>query len=142
MAIPPTSHAPHSLSVPLQSFACWVYRATPAVQGAAAATLTAAVAGVAYTSEASCDTMATSLETIKSDLEKIKAALGISEFEMAAVLEKIKAVKISNPSNIAMAKFDFGYYGSLDLPGKKALLKIVNSGVENADSGMGCYAMK
>ena len=116
-------------------------RTAPAVQGVAAAAVTAAVAGAMYSTQASCDSMATSLETIKADLEKIKSALGISEFEMSAVLDKIKAIKISNPTNIAMAKFDFGYYNSLDLAGKKALLKIVNSGVENPDSGMGCYAM-
>ena len=111
------------------------------MHGAAVAALSAAVAGAAYTSQESCDTMATSLEKIKEDLEKIKSALGISEFAMAATLEKIKAVKISNPDNIAVAEFDFGYYNSLDLAGKKALLEIVNSGVENPDSGMGCYAM-
>jgi hypothetical protein len=33
------------------------------------------------------------------------------------------------------------YFNSLSKKGKKALMEIVNSGVENPDSGMGCYAM-
>lgn len=40
-----------------------------------------------------------------------------------------------------MKDFDFAYFKSLSAKDKKALLAIVNSGVENADSGMGCYAM-
>ena len=58
------------------------------------------------------------------------------------VLAKIRAIKESHPDNIAMACFDEEYYNSLDAEGKKGLLMCVNSGVENADSGMGCYAMQ
>jgi hypothetical protein len=56
-------------------------------------------------------------------------------------LDKIKAIKKSNPENLAVKHFDEKYYNTLSTAGKKALLQIVNSGVENADSGMGCYAM-
>lgn len=56
-------------------------------------------------------------------------------------LDKINAIKTSHPGNLAVKHFDAAYFKSLSPAGKKALLKIVNSGVENADSGMGCYAM-
>ena len=60
----------------------------------------------------------------------------------AAALDKIRAIKESNPDNIAVACFDEEYYNSLDANGKKGLLMCVNSGVENPDSNMGCYAMQ
>ena len=59
----------------------------------------------------------------------------------ATQLDKIKAIKVSNPTNLTAKHFDFAYFNSLNAAGKKALLKICNSGIENADSGMGCYAM-
>eukprot|EP01083_Nonionella_stella_P135014 410707_1 len=85
--------------------------------------------------------MAASLDSIKADLEQIKGALGISEFEVQAQLDQIKAIKKSHPNNLAIKHFDFDYFKTLNPAQKKALLKIVNSGIQNADSGMGCYAM-
>ena len=57
-------------------------------------------------------------------------------------LEKIAAIKESHPGNRAVKHFDKAYYETLDEAGKKGLLQCVNSGIENADSGMGCYAMQ
>lgn len=105
----------------------------------AAALLGAALAATAATYKASsCDG---ALESIKADLELIKAAVGVDSFQAQAKLEKINEIKKSHPNNLAIKHFDIAYYNSLSSSGKKALLKIINSGVENADSGMGCYAM-
>merc|ERR1719262_941988 len=41
-----------------------------------------------------------------------------------------------------MKHFDFDYYNSLSDEEKPGFLQCVNSGIENADSGMGCYAMQ
>ena len=38
--------------------------------------------------------------------------------------------------------FNFAYFATLDDEGKKALLACCRSGIENPDSGMGCYAMQ
>jgi creatine kinase len=58
-------------------------------------------------------------------------------------LKKIKAIKKSHPDNLAIKHFDLDYYNSLETEEEKAgLLQCVNSGLENADSGMGCYAMQ
>jgi len=59
---------------------------------------------------------------------------------MAEQLKKIAEIKVSHPDNIAIACFDEDYYNSLDEGLKARLLKCMNSGIENADSGMGCYA--
>lgn len=60
---------------------------------------------------------------------------------MDDLVAKIKAIKISNPGNIAMACFDEDHFNGLSEDKKKQLLAIVNSGIENPDSEMGCYAM-
>ena len=57
------------------------------------------------------------------------------------LLSKIEAVKISNPTNLAVKHFDRAYYDSLSPELKKRLLMVVKSGAENPDSGMGAYAM-
>jgi len=60
----------------------------------------------------------------------------------AEKLAKIAANKVSNPDNLACKNFDVEYYNGLSDEEKPAFLMCVNSGVENADSGMGCYAMQ
>ena len=57
-----------------------------------------------------------------------------------ADLATLAALKTSHPNNIAAKVFDRKYYDSLDAEGKAALLKCLQSGIQNADSGMGCYA--
>ena len=46
----------------------------------------------------------------------------------------------ANPDNICLNTFDAEYYESLSDDDKAAFLKCLNSGIENVDSGMGCYA--
>lgn len=55
-------------------------------------------------------------------------------------LEKIAANVMSNPENLACKNFDIEYYESLDEASKAGLLKCMASGIENVNSGMGCYA--
>ena len=57
-----------------------------------------------------------------------------------ADLATLEALKTSHPNNIAAKVFDRKYYDSLDVEGKAALLKCLQSGIQNPDSGMGCYA--
>merc|ERR1719272_1196251 len=54
----------------------------------------------------------------------------------------IEKNKVSHPDNLACKNFDLEYYNTLDDAGKAGLLQCINSGIENADSGMGCYAMQ
>jgi len=56
-------------------------------------------------------------------------------------VDKINEIKKSNPGNIMAACFDEAYYNSLNDDQKKRLLQCCNSGIQNADSAMGCYAM-
>jgi creatine kinase len=63
--------------------------------------------------------------------------------KIPASLAKIAAIKKSNPSNIAVAQFDEAYFNSLASDQDKIdFLQCMASGIENADSGMGCYAVR
>eukprot|EP00515_Schizochytrium_aggregatum_P002382 CAMPEP_0202066914 /NCGR_PEP_ID=MMETSP0963-20130614/54216_1 /ASSEMBLY_ACC=CAM_ASM_000494 /TAXON_ID=4773 /ORGANISM="Schizochytrium aggregatum, Strain ATCC28209" /LENGTH=372 /DNA_ID=CAMNT_0048633621 /DNA_START=33 /DNA_END=1151 /DNA_ORIENTATION=- len=55
---------------------------------------------------------------------------------------KIKDVKKSNPNNLMAKHFDTAYFNQLSAELQERLEKICRSGVENPDSGMGCYAMQ
>ena len=57
------------------------------------------------------------------------------------ILAQIAANKITHPNNLAAKHFDMDYYNSLSPALRKRLLQIIKTGAENADSGMGCYAM-
>merc|ERR1712137_614789 len=61
---------------------------------------------------------------------------------LAKKLEAIESVKASNPDNLAMKHLDFDYFYELSATEKKGLLQCVNTGLENPDSNMGCYAMQ
>eukprot|EP01048_Picozoa_sp_COSAG05_P007095 COSAG05_NODE_489_length_9314_cov_115.648655_6_plen_559_part_01 len=53
---------------------------------------------------------------------------------------KIAELSAANPDNICLNTFDPEYYNSLADDLKPAFLKCLASGIENPDSGMGCYA--
>lgn len=53
---------------------------------------------------------------------------------------KINSLKAIHPDNIAVQSFDLTYFESLSEDHKARLQKCMNSGVENPDSEMGCYA--
>eukprot|EP01052_Picozoa_sp_SAG31_P021679 SAG31_NODE_1688_length_7528_cov_14.515143_6_plen_991_part_01 len=53
---------------------------------------------------------------------------------------KVAKLAAANPDNICLNVFDADYYASLSDEDKTGLRLCMNSGVENVDSGMGCYA--
>lgn len=55
-------------------------------------------------------------------------------------LARIAALKSDNPQNIAIQSFDAAYFDTLDEAGQARLMTCLNSGIENPDSEMGCYA--
>ena len=55
-------------------------------------------------------------------------------------LAKVNSLKADWPNNIAVQSFDLTYYATLSEGHKARLQKCLNSGVENPDSEMGCYA--
>lgn len=57
-------------------------------------------------------------------------------------VKKICDAKLSHPDNIAAKMFNLEYFDSLSEADRTDFIKIVNSGAQNADSGMGCYAMQ
>jgi creatine kinase len=114
-------------------------RATPRFAPAAMAGAGAlAAAYFVSQDEAHSETVMGALNTISTRLTTIEDALGIN-FE--ADLAKIRKIKVDFPDNLGIKHFDEAYFNSLDTKGKKAMLAIARSGIENADSGMGCYAM-
>ena len=58
--------------------------------------------------------------------------------KVAAVLK----AKAANPDNLALKHFTLEDFGNLPPRKKDGLLQIVNSGVENPSSAVGCYAMQ
>jgi hypothetical protein len=71
----------------------------------------------------------------------IEGALGVGLSIFRSELDRIAAVKKSNPGNRAMKHFDEGWFAGLGLPAQKTMINIVRTGFENEDSGLGCYAM-
>lgn len=55
-------------------------------------------------------------------------------------VSKIKRLKADWPDNIALQCFDPDYFATLSEDHRARLLKCLNSGIENPDSQMGCYA--
>lgn len=55
-------------------------------------------------------------------------------------LDRIAKLKSENPQNIALQCFDPAYLATLDENGQARLMTCLNSGIENPDSEMGCYA--
>lgn len=64
-----------------------------------------------------------------------------NEIANQAIVDKIMAIKLSHPDNLMAKHFDKQYYLSLPLDLQTRLVKICKSGAENADSGLGMYAM-
>ena len=55
-------------------------------------------------------------------------------------VSEIKRLKADWPDNIALQCFDPDYFATLSQDQRARLLKCLNSGIENPDSLMGCYA--
>jgi len=56
------------------------------------------------------------------------------------LVAKIEQLKAAWPDNIALQCFDPAYFATLSDDQQTRLLKCLNSGIENPDSEMGCYA--
>jgi creatine kinase len=83
----------------------------------------------------------TAIDDLNDRLVAIESALGISSAKYGDVLGRIAAIKVSHPDNLAIKNFCVDYFNSLPPRKKEGLLKIASSGIENEDSGLGCYAM-
>jgi protein-arginine kinase len=57
------------------------------------------------------------------------------------VVANIKAIRASNPENLAARHFDEDFFCGLDDAMRDRLTKIIETGIENPDSQMGAYAM-
>jgi len=68
-------------------------------------------------------------------------AASVPDADAAAALATIAALKVSHPDNRMAKHFTEEYYTSLPDDKKPGLLLCCKSGYENADSGMGLYAM-
>jgi len=78
------------------------------------------------------------LQSLSTRLENVEEALGIN---WAPKLAEINAVKKQYPDNLGAKFFDEAYFNSLSTDKKRQLLRIINSGIVNADSQTGAYAM-
>jgi len=97
-----------------------------------------------YNSSASCappKTLFGMLEDVNQRLTRIENVIGVGASVFAEELSRIASVAASNPGNRAMKYFDADYFASLPLELQSRLLACVRTGFENADSGLGCYAM-
>ena len=56
-------------------------------------------------------------------------------------ISRLLALKKTHPKHRSAQHFDLEYFESLDLNARSRLLECLNSGIENPDSEMGCYAL-
>jgi protein-arginine kinase len=75
----------------------------------------------------------------KKETDDVKAALASHHAE---ALTRILVLKKVFPENRMAKHFDLTYFNTLNEDQKKALIQCCRSGIENPDSGMGCYAMQ
>ena len=54
---------------------------------------------------------------------------------------QVDKVKKSQPENLCAKHLDKAYYKSLEGEDRDTFYKCVKTGIDNPDSGMGCYAM-
>lgn len=107
------------------------------VQFAVAAASLAGGAGILASSSTVAQNKGNILDEMNERLKRIEGMLvSWNDF-----LASIKSIKVSNPDNLMAKHFDTSYFNSLSEDLKVRLEKICRSGVENPDSGMGCYAM-
>lgn len=62
--------------------------------------------------------------------------------DFSQTLAQIERIRKSHPGNLACKHFNLAYFNKLSHTDKQELLKIIKSGTDNADSSMGCYAMR
>ena len=111
---------------------------SPALAFAALGAAALASSAFVVSPPASCD----EAEVLRrlANIEGLLSKLGAAASETAQ-LELIKHAKVASPDMLMAKHFDAHYYNSLSDDLKRRLLKCCKSGAENADSGMGVYAM-
>lgn len=77
--------------------------------------------------------------SLEIDEDQLRTAL---EGPCAEAVARILVLQKTHPDNRMAKHFDLSYFNSLDAEDQKALIQCCRSGTENADSGMGCYAMQ
>eukprot|EP00041_Stephanoeca_diplocostata_P033973 m.1138079 g.1138079 ORF g.1138079 m.1138079 type:complete len:657 (-) comp24438_c0_seq3:324-2294(-) len=83
-------------------------------------------------------------ENLQQNTEPLRANLviGLENDQFKDVLQKVFLLKQTHPKNIGIGAFDSAYFSTLSTDDKLSLLQIINSGIENPSSTMGCYAMQ
>ena len=56
-------------------------------------------------------------------------------------MTQVDKVRKSQPTNLCAKHLDKAYYKSLEGEDRDTFYKCVKTGIDNPDSGMGCYAM-
>jgi len=108
-------------------------------QAALGAGVIAVAAGVGVTQQsgAAVNAPGNILDEMNDRLKRIESML----LSWNGFVEAINKIKKSNPSNLMAKHFDVKYFAGLEADLQERLERICRSGVENPDSGMGCYAM-
>lgn len=78
---------------------------------------------------------------LEKKVENLQNEVSSLSYASGRIIDQLFAAKESHPSNLSAKHFDMGYYDALPAELKPRFLKMVQSGAENADSGMGVYAM-
>ena len=81
-----------------------------------------------------------SLESQDDNAEYAAADAELDDGSFDETLAKIRSLSSANPNNIATSCFDAAEFDAMAYADQVALLWCMNSGIENADSQMGCYA--
>jgi creatine kinase len=108
--------------------------------GAAASTATEAL------NSASAEDLATAVKGLSdADKAKLMAAMASIEYgefkDLDALFAKVEEIKKAEPGNRCTKYLERSMFEALDAAGKKTFWGCVRTGIENPDSGMGCYAM-
>jgi protein-arginine kinase len=112
---------------------------TRAVVTACAATF--AVSTVVFASNRSASTQNVDSRSILEEMNQRLIRIEDAIITYGTFLSQIKKVKEMNPGNLAAKHFDESAFHNMLPELKDRLYRVVKSGAENPDSGVGCYAM-
>ena len=106
----------------------------------------AAVVGACYSMAATApvaqaeDQTYAMIKDMHERVQRIERQLSMSKYQTQ--LDKIAKIKVSNPTNLAIKHFDREYFEGLSSEDKEGFMAVIQTGIDNPDSGMGCYAMQ
>ena len=87
-----------------------------------------------------CISEAEIITALYKGIELLKKEEEEADVDLQDKVGRILELKGSHPDNIALQTFDQQYYNQLSPEDRKRFLKCLNSGIDNPDSIMGCYA--